>query len=137
MAIFHWENGPFNFQIQLPSLFNSSTILQPFKPPIAPTAWQLGPFWPKSNEAKRGQGGSPSAPKPHVVTPEPQPFDQYFKKATHSHIMQDSTHGLWQPPEVTNSGLAWVPLKSRELLSLSYGPHTAGTRNGQYYYDAN
>ncbi|MBW0495786.1 hypothetical protein O181_035501 [Austropuccinia psidii MF-1] len=23
----------------------------------------LGPFWPKSNEAKRGQGGSPSAPK--------------------------------------------------------------------------
>ncbi|MBW0516306.1 hypothetical protein O181_056021 [Austropuccinia psidii MF-1] len=35
--------------------------------PLWPTVWGtwdlLGPFWPKSNEAKRGQGGSPLAPK--------------------------------------------------------------------------
>ncbi|MBW0583551.1 hypothetical protein O181_123266 [Austropuccinia psidii MF-1] len=43
----------------------------------------LGPFWPKSNEAKRGQGAVHQPSGPQVG---------YF-----------SAHGLWQPVEATSS----------------------------------
>ncbi|MBW0493525.1 hypothetical protein O181_033240 [Austropuccinia psidii MF-1] len=74
----------------------------------------LGPFWPKSNEDKRGQGGSPSAPKPQVGPPEPvlAPNPKQTKMAK-SHLRSRidqgspvdhySAHGLWQPPEATSS----------------------------------
>ncbi|MBW0544827.1 hypothetical protein O181_084542 [Austropuccinia psidii MF-1] len=46
-----------------------------FRPPMASMVhgtWDSsGPIWPISNEAKRGQGGRPAAPKPQVGTPEP------------------------------------------------------------------
>ncbi|MBW0532829.1 hypothetical protein O181_072544 [Austropuccinia psidii MF-1] len=70
----------------------------------------LGPFLPKSNEAKNGQVG----PKPQVGPPEPvlapkpnQPRKwpkhlrtQNWPRATRG---QNSAHGLWKPPEATRS----------------------------------
>ncbi|MBW0494480.1 hypothetical protein O181_034195 [Austropuccinia psidii MF-1] len=47
-----------------------------------------------------------------------------IKLAINSHGRLHSTHSLWKPPEATIS----VP----ERYSLSYGPHTAGTRNGEF-----
>ncbi|MBW0588486.1 hypothetical protein O181_128201 [Austropuccinia psidii MF-1] len=53
-----------------------------------------------------------------------------LKFAIHGHRPQGSTHGLWKPPEGTSSCPEEFPLQLREALSLSYGPCTAGTRNG-------
>ncbi|MBW0517287.1 hypothetical protein O181_057002 [Austropuccinia psidii MF-1] len=68
----------------------------------------LGPSWPKSNETKRGQGGSPLAPKPQVGPPEPvlRPKHNQPKMAKNhlrSPIGHKAVHGLWKPPEVTSS----------------------------------
>ncbi|MBW0582312.1 hypothetical protein O181_122027 [Austropuccinia psidii MF-1] len=49
--------------------FGLNGLFGPFRPPTASMAHglrsmiPLGPFWPKSNEAKKGQGGSSSSPK--------------------------------------------------------------------------
>ncbi|MBW0472033.1 hypothetical protein O181_011748 [Austropuccinia psidii MF-1] len=49
----------------LPGATDLNGIFRTFRPTMASTAhgpWDnSGPFWPNSNEAKRGQGGSPSA----------------------------------------------------------------------------
>ncbi|MBW0473745.1 hypothetical protein O181_013460 [Austropuccinia psidii MF-1] len=47
-----------------------------------------------------------------------------IKLAMNDHGPLNSTHSLWKPPEETIS----VPAS----YSLSYGPHTAGTRNGEF-----
>ncbi|MBW0546232.1 hypothetical protein O181_085947 [Austropuccinia psidii MF-1] len=74
----------------------------------------LGPFWPKSNEAKRGQGGSSSSPKARSVPNHkwahlsqfwPQnPINPEMAKTTLGpKVGHNSAHGLWQPPEATSS----------------------------------
>ncbi|MBW0474665.1 hypothetical protein O181_014380 [Austropuccinia psidii MF-1] len=63
----------------------------------------LGPFWPNSNEAKRGQGGSPSAPKPQVGPPEPVFAPKWPKTTSGPPVGHYSAHGLWQSPEATRS----------------------------------
>ncbi|MBW0474856.1 hypothetical protein O181_014571 [Austropuccinia psidii MF-1] len=85
------------------------------RPPIFSTGcgpWdQLGPFWPNSNDSKRGQEGSSSAAKPQVdprTTDWPQiPIDPNFP------------HGLWKPPDTICSGPERLPLNSSGDLSLS------------------
>ncbi|MBW0523666.1 hypothetical protein O181_063381 [Austropuccinia psidii MF-1] len=98
---------------------------------------QLGPFWPNSNEEKRCKGGRPAAPNSRwahlslilAIIPEDQNGQKpqepkTLKLAINDHVPQYSTHGLWQTPEATSL--------VQESFSLSYGPHTAGTRNGAY-----
>ncbi|MBW0557273.1 hypothetical protein O181_096988 [Austropuccinia psidii MF-1] len=61
----------------------------------------MGPFWPKSNEAKRGQGGSSLAPNARWAH-----LSQFFpQNPTNSgpQIGHNSVHGLWQRPEATSS----------------------------------
>ncbi|MBW0541813.1 hypothetical protein O181_081528 [Austropuccinia psidii MF-1] len=65
----------------------------------------LGPLWPKYNAAKRGQGGSSSAPKARWVPNHKwahlsQFWPKNWPRATSS---CNSAHGLWQPPEATSS----------------------------------
>ncbi|MBW0500824.1 hypothetical protein O181_040539 [Austropuccinia psidii MF-1] len=73
----------------------------------------LGPLWPNSNEAKRGQGGSSSAPKarwvpkhkwaPNCIQPRmaiKDPQDPKCQKLYEHHF---SVHGLWKPLEATIS----------------------------------
>ncbi|MBW0506809.1 hypothetical protein O181_046524 [Austropuccinia psidii MF-1] len=54
-------------------VYHLNGIFEPFGPHAASTArgpWDsLSPFWLNSNEAKRGQGGSPAAPKPEGGPP--------------------------------------------------------------------
>ncbi|MBW0560879.1 hypothetical protein O181_100594 [Austropuccinia psidii MF-1] len=52
----------------------------------------LGPFWPKSNEAKRGQVGPPEP----VLAPN-------TKRPSGPQVGYCSAHGLWQPVEATSS----------------------------------
>ncbi|MBW0585514.1 hypothetical protein O181_125229 [Austropuccinia psidii MF-1] len=75
----------------------------------------LCPFWPNSNEAKGGQGGSPSVPKTTSGPPEPffclkfHPTQNGHKRSSGPKISKKlyghhfSVHGLWQPPEATSS----------------------------------
>ncbi|MBW0480086.1 hypothetical protein O181_019801 [Austropuccinia psidii MF-1] len=72
--------------------------------------------WPKANEAIRGQGGSPSAPKAKWVPNHKEAHPSQFfapkpnrpkmaKNQLRTQIGQEpqnghkSVHGLWQPPE--------------------------------------
>ncbi|MBW0581607.1 hypothetical protein O181_121322 [Austropuccinia psidii MF-1] len=67
----------------------------------------LGPFWPKSNEAKRGQGGSSSVPNSRWVPNHKWAHLRQFwaQNPTNSghKIGHNSVHGLWKPPEATSS----------------------------------
>ncbi|MBW0478645.1 hypothetical protein O181_018360 [Austropuccinia psidii MF-1] len=68
----------------------------------------IRPLLAKSNEAKRRQGGSSSAPKPQVGTSEPvlapktnQPrIGQNHLRTQNGH---NSVNGPWKPPEATSS----------------------------------
>ncbi|MBW0502374.1 hypothetical protein O181_042089 [Austropuccinia psidii MF-1] len=74
----------------------------------------LEPFWPKSNEAKRGLGGSLSAPKSRWVPnhkwahlsqfwPQTPTNSEMAKTPQDPKIGHNSVHGLWKPPEATRS----------------------------------
>ncbi|MBW0493073.1 hypothetical protein O181_032788 [Austropuccinia psidii MF-1] len=106
--------------------------------------WDLqGPFWAKSNEAKRGKGERPLAPKarwvpnhkwahlspfwPEMGTRTPGPQIGHSKKWNPL-----STHGLWKPPGATSSGPEKLPLNSGEDVPFIHVPHTKGSRNGAY-----
>ncbi|MBW0475349.1 hypothetical protein O181_015064 [Austropuccinia psidii MF-1] len=60
----------------------------------------LGPFWPNSYEAKRGQGGSTLAPKAKWAH-----LSQCFTSNGQNHLRTQigykSVHGVWQPSEAT------------------------------------
>ncbi|MBW0574506.1 hypothetical protein O181_114221 [Austropuccinia psidii MF-1] len=56
----------------------------------------LGPFWPNSNEVKRGQGGGSSAPTARFGP-------KMSKNHLRTQIGHKSVHGLWQPSEATRS----------------------------------
>ncbi|MBW0478429.1 hypothetical protein O181_018144 [Austropuccinia psidii MF-1] len=116
-------------------------------PPLIRGAYGLwdpvGPFWPKSNEAKRGQGGNPLALKarwvPNHMWAHLSPFWPKMAKRNpgpqighNQPWTQDLTHSLWQTPGVTSSGPERLPLDSGEDLSLIHGPHTEGSRHGEY-----
>ncbi|MBW0466055.1 hypothetical protein O181_005770 [Austropuccinia psidii MF-1] len=76
----------------------------------------LGPFWPKSNEAKRGQGGSAPAPKARWVPNHKWAHLSQFwclissipkwTKGPQDPNWPPPTNNLWQPPEPTSSGAA-------------------------------
>ncbi|MBW0465120.1 hypothetical protein O181_004835 [Austropuccinia psidii MF-1] len=81
----------------------------------------LGPFWPNSNGATRGQGGSSSSPISRwVPNPKWSHLSTFFPRisedpkkpklaqgskaprfAIDCHTPQDSSHGLWKSPEAT------------------------------------
>ncbi|MBW0525142.1 hypothetical protein O181_064857 [Austropuccinia psidii MF-1] len=63
----------------------------------------LGPFWPNSNEAKRGQGGSSAAPKARCGPPEPVDDPKWPKNHLRTQTGHTSVHGLWKPSEATRS----------------------------------
>ncbi|MBW0573772.1 hypothetical protein O181_113487 [Austropuccinia psidii MF-1] len=67
----------------------------------------LGPLWPNSNEAKRGQGGISSSPKQEVGPPEPvfPPKPDQLKMDTSisgSQNYHSSVHGSWKSPEAAS-----------------------------------
>ncbi|MBW0580843.1 hypothetical protein O181_120558 [Austropuccinia psidii MF-1] len=73
-----------------------------------PPVGLLGPFWPNFNEAKRGQGGSPSAPKDkwaHLSPfwPQISTNPKWPKTTSGPPLSHYSAHGLWQPQEATSS----------------------------------
>ncbi|MBW0538453.1 hypothetical protein O181_078168 [Austropuccinia psidii MF-1] len=85
----------------------------------------LGPFWPKSHESKRGQGGNPPAPKARWVPPEPifapnLNNPKNGQKGTRKHIL------------ATSSGSERFPLNSGEDLSFTNVIHTKGSRRDAY-----
>ncbi|MBW0552867.1 hypothetical protein O181_092582 [Austropuccinia psidii MF-1] len=108
----------------------------------------LGPFWPKSNEDKRGLGGSPPAPKARWVPkhkcahlsqfwPQTQPSQRWPKGPQDPNwprttVWPFSTPGLWKPPEAIRSGPERFPLNSWEDISLTNVLHTKGSRCGAY-----
>ncbi|MBW0483790.1 hypothetical protein O181_023505 [Austropuccinia psidii MF-1] len=96
----------------------------------------LGPFWPKYNEEKRGQGGQPPTFKArwdpnhklaHLsqIWPLSHQYPEWPKGPQHPNWPL-STPGLWQSPEATKSSSASFPLVTGALLSeeglaLTYG----------------
>ncbi|MBW0469937.1 hypothetical protein O181_009652 [Austropuccinia psidii MF-1] len=78
----------------------------------------LGPFWPKSNEAKRGQGGSSSALKARWVPNHKWPqFSPWPLATTRGHQLS-SKQGF--------------PSSSGEDFSFLNAPRTQGSRSGAY-----
>ncbi|MBW0506808.1 hypothetical protein O181_046523 [Austropuccinia psidii MF-1] len=74
----------------------------------------LGPFWPNSNEAKRGQGGSSSAHNARLVPnykcahlsqfwPQNPTNSKWPKPSQDPKLGHNSVHGLWKTPEATSS----------------------------------
>ncbi|MBW0530859.1 hypothetical protein O181_070574 [Austropuccinia psidii MF-1] len=97
----------------------------------------LGHFWPKSNDAKRGKGGSPLVPKARWV--QLSPFWPKIAKRNPGgqigHTQQWaplSTHGLSKPPGATRLGPESLPLNSGGDFSFIHVPCTKGSRHGAY-----
>ncbi|MBW0561733.1 hypothetical protein O181_101448 [Austropuccinia psidii MF-1] len=78
----------------------------------------LGPFWPKYNEAKRGQGGQPPATKDRCWPPHPT-FPKLAKRTPGNTFWPLSTPGLWKPPEATSLSPEIFTLHSGEGLSFT------------------
>ncbi|MBW0554142.1 hypothetical protein O181_093857 [Austropuccinia psidii MF-1] len=95
------------------------------------TLWSVGPsgpFWPKSNDAKRGQGGQPPTSKArwaHVSQIWP-PSHQSHKwpKGPQDLNSPFSTLFLWQSPEATSSSSGRFPPQSGQRLLLTNVLHT-------------
>ncbi|MBW0492084.1 hypothetical protein O181_031799 [Austropuccinia psidii MF-1] len=98
--------------------------LRPLRP-VGP----LGPFWASSNDAKRGQGGSPSSPKPQVGPPEPVLAPKWLKTTS------GPLFSPW-PLEITRghqlSSKERFPSVSGEEFSFLNTPPTQGSRSGAY-----
>ncbi|MBW0471378.1 hypothetical protein O181_011093 [Austropuccinia psidii MF-1] len=103
----------------------------------------MGPFWPNSNESKRGQGGNPPAPKVRWVPnhklahlsqfwPPISTFPKMAKRTPRTTFWPLSTPGLWQPPEATSSSPARFPLNSGEELPFTNVICAKGFRCGAY-----
>ncbi|MBW0499189.1 hypothetical protein O181_038904 [Austropuccinia psidii MF-1] len=96
---------------------------------------QLGPFWPNFNEAKRGQGGKFSSPKPQVGLPEPF-LTTNGQKTTLGHklaINQSMAPGNHQrPPDQLQAS---IPLQFRERLPLLQCTPYSRTRSGAIWYN--
>ncbi|MBW0569252.1 hypothetical protein O181_108967 [Austropuccinia psidii MF-1] len=88
----------------------------------------LGPFWPQSNEAKRGQGGQPptlNSRWAHLIQVWPQSCQSHkWPKGPQEANWPVSSPGLWQSPEATRSSSASFPFHQCT-------PHH-GLRNGAY-----
>ncbi|MBW0521981.1 hypothetical protein O181_061696 [Austropuccinia psidii MF-1] len=85
---------------------------------------QLGPFWPNSNESKRGQGGISAVPNhkwAHLrqcLTQNPI-NPKWPKNHLRTQIGHKSVHGLWNPLEATRSAPSKYspPVQGKNSLS--------------------
>ncbi|MBW0565318.1 hypothetical protein O181_105033 [Austropuccinia psidii MF-1] len=95
--------------------------MEHIRPPVASTAcgpWNtLGPFWPNSNEAKRGQGGRPTAPNSRWASLSL--FWSYIQEVP-----------KW-PKDLTNPDLAQGPKTPRMAISLKTQTMASGNHQRQ------
>ncbi|MBW0548005.1 hypothetical protein O181_087720 [Austropuccinia psidii MF-1] len=98
----------------------------------------LVPFWPRSNEAKRGQGGSSSAPNHKWAH-----LSQFWPQKPTNPEIAKNTLGPENWPQFSPLPLETTrghqisynegfPSVSGEEISFLNAPHTPGSRSGAY-----